>query len=442
MKQLSVFLINPYIYDYSAYSFWSSPLGLLYVGAILRKNNMDIRLIDCMRTVEEKRKADGRGPFIKEKVGHLLPLRGIHKRLKRYGISKEQLAAELSILEPPDLILVTSIMTYWYPGTQEVVEIARELFPSSKIIVGGIYPTLCYDQAIIRMSKADLVVRHNEIERLYAFIENRFSLALSFKPSPYDLHDIPYPAYDLYNDIPFVPLLTSYGCAFACTYCATPYMHPRIVRRDAGHVVDEICYWHEYGVKRYIIYDDSLLYKSALFAKPLLKKVSTLPFPIEIYNPNAINAAFIDEELACLLFSAGFQEVRIGLETIDAGLQVSTGGKVNLKVFERALGHLSKGGFSMDQISAYILSGLPFQKWQDVKASIDYLSGLGVRTHIAEYTPIPHTPLFDTYHMHARYPISEDAIYQNNALFPFAWEGFTDEDLAFLKQYVQDKSSR
>jgi hypothetical protein len=35
----------------------------------------------------------------------------------------------------------------------------------------------------------------------------------------------------------------------------------------------------------------------------------------------------------------------------------------------------------------------------------------------------------------------EDAIYQNNALFPFAWEGFTEENLKFLKNYAKDRKS-
>ena len=35
--RLQVLLINPPIYDVAAYGFWSAPLGLLYVGAVLRK---------------------------------------------------------------------------------------------------------------------------------------------------------------------------------------------------------------------------------------------------------------------------------------------------------------------------------------------------------------------------------------------------------------------
>ena len=68
MKTLRALLINPYIYDFAAYNFWSSPLGLLYVGSILRENGFEIKLIDCMEVQEKKRKEDGRAPFIKEKV--------------------------------------------------------------------------------------------------------------------------------------------------------------------------------------------------------------------------------------------------------------------------------------------------------------------------------------------------------------------------------------
>lgn len=441
---MRVLLINPYIYDFAAYSFWSSPLGLLYVGAILRKNVMDVTLIDCMVTVEGKRKADGRVPFLKARSSRPLPepLAASGKRIKRYGISEDALRERLFAIEPPDLILITSIMTYWYQGAAEAAAIAREVFPSSKIVVGGIYPSLCHDHALAHIPEADLILRHNEIARLYAYIEEIFSFPLSFTPSIYDLDLLPYPAIDLYGDIPFVPLLTSYGCAFKCLYCATPFMHPRIVRRETDNVVREIRHWHDLGVKRYVFYDDSLLYRADTYAKPLLSAITRLPFPIDIYNPNAVNAAFIDAETAQLMRAAGFREVRLGFETADPDLQRTTGGKVSLTAFERAIGHLSRAGFPMERLGVYILAGLPNQSAESVRASIDYLAPFKVRIHIAEYTPIPHTPLFDQYHASARYPIAEDPLYQNNALFPFAWEGFTDTDLSALKFHVKHLNGR
>ncbi len=436
---MKVLLINPSIYDFAAYSFWSSPLGLLYVGSILRKNGADLRFIDCMRVIEAKRKADGRAPFVKERVAKPDALKGVRRHYRRYGISREALTRELSCIDEPDLVLVTSIMTYWYPGTKEAVEAAREIFPGSRIVVGGIYPSLCEEEAKRHLQKADLIVKHNEAERFYRFVEDALSTTLAFRPSIYDLDALPYPCYDLCDEIPFVPLLTSFGCMYRCTYCATPYMHPSIVRRSPSSVLEEIKHWHGHEVKRFVIYDDNFLYEKERYVKPLLRGIAELPFRIDIYNPNAVNAALIDEDLAELFCESGFQELRIGLETTDPDTQRSTGGKVSTKVFEKALAVLTHAGFDLGNVSVYILAGLPFQKWETVKEAIDYLFALGVRPYIAEYTPIPHTEMFERYCRHARYPIKEDALYQNNALLPFAWEGFTENDLLYLKRYVKGK---
>lgn len=409
------------------------------MGGVLRQNGMEVSLIDCMSVVEGKRKADGRAPFVKERAANPPALGQVRKRFKRYGLSRDALMAELSVIGNPDLILVTSVMTYWYPGVKEALGAAREVFPSSKIIVGGIYPSLCYDHAAQTLTEADLIVRNSEAKKFYRFFEEAFNETLPYKPSLYDLDNISYPCYDLYDNIPFVPVLTSFGCTFRCTYCATPYMHPDIVRRMPERVIEEIKHWQALGVGRYVLYDDNFLYRKDLYAMPLLKQIAELPIPVDMYNPNALNGALIDDDLALLLRAAGFKEVRIGLESSDPLVQKSTGGKVSRKRFEQSVAALFKGGFNNNEIVAYILAGLPNQRWEEVKRSIDYVLGLGIQPYIAEYTPIPHTRLFEEYEQYARFPISRDPIYQNNALFPFAWEGFTEKDLEYLKLYARGK---
>jgi radical SAM superfamily enzyme YgiQ (UPF0313 family) len=433
VKQLRALLVNPYIYDFAAYNFWSAPLGLLYMASLLREKGVEVRLIDCLRVVEEKRKADGRAPFIKEKVEKPPGLRDIRRTLRRYGISRETLMEELAAVDPPDLALVTSIMTYWYGGTQEAVDCLKEVFPEVPVVVGGIYPSLCNEHARQHLDKADLVVANGETARFSAFLEDRFGMTVPMGPSGADLNGLPYPAFDLYGEPPFVPLLTSLGCVFRCAYCATSFMYPTISRRDPGRVIEELIYWQGRGVERFVLYDDNFLYESDRHAKPLLRAIASLPSGVDIYNPNALNAAFIDEEAALLLREANFKEVRLGLETTDRQMQVATGGKVNLKQFEQALAALTTAGFPPDAIHVYILAGLPLQRWEAVKDAVDYLLPFGVTVDIAEYTPIPHTKLFDDFHRQARYPIAEEPLFQNNVLFPFAWEGFTEERLEELK---------
>lgn len=437
MHRPRVLAVNPYIYDFAAYNFWSNPLGLLYVASILRQNGLPVEVVDCMRVDEGKRKPDGRGPFVKKKVPKPEILKNVQKPFRRYGVSPDEFSHILAAREDPDLVLVTSIMTYWYRGAVEVSEIVRRAFPRAKIVVGGIYPTLCHDEALLNFKEADLVVPSTDIGMLYRFIEEEFHHTLPFKPLFDDLDVLPYPAHDLLESIPFVPILTSLGCAFRCTYCATSYMYTKMVRRSPGSVLDEIMHWHDRGVGRFVVYDDSFLYASENFAKPLLRKIAALPYRIGIYNPNAVNAAFIDEEISELFVRSGFREVRIGLESIDPFVQSSTGGKVTGAVFERAMRALKNAGYGRDEISVYILAGLPRQDWRDVRRAIDYVRSMGATPYLAEYTPIPHTPMYDEFKDAARFPVSADAIYQNNAVFPYAWEGFTEDDLNWLKRYVK-----
>jgi radical SAM superfamily enzyme YgiQ (UPF0313 family) len=437
VKQVSALLVNPFIYDYAAYNFWSSPIGLLYVGAILRANGFSVSLIDCLRSREEKRKTDGRAPFLKETVRPPEQLKGIRKRYRRYGISAEALRAELSSRPSPDLILVTSVMTYWYPGTAEVIETLRLAYPQALIVLGGIYPALCSEHALANMKGADLILSGTALDQFFRFVSERLAVDLLHRISPYDFKYVPYPCYDLYESIPFVPLLFSYGCPFHCLYCATSYLHPTLIRREPASLINELLYWRDRGVKRFVLYDDSFLYHADLYAKPFLRALDRLDLGLEFYNPNALNAALLDHELAHLLAAVGFREVRLGLETVDPQLQRSTGDKVTSRAIETAVSALFSAGFQKDAIKAYVLAGLPLQPWQTVQHALDYCFRIGISPYIAEYTPIPHTPLFERFHHVARYPIATDPIYQNNALQPFAWQEFTEHNMLSLKEYAR-----
>jgi hypothetical protein len=434
---MRILLINPYIYDVSAYSFWSAPVGLLYLGSIMRMNGCEVNLIDCLEVDESREKADGRAPFKKKKVENPEAARGIQKRFKRYGLGPDDVSQLLDRMDPPDLVLITCIMTYWYVGAGEIIDLVRKTHPKTKIVMGGLYASLCHEHAVRVMRGADLILQNFELHRLYAFIEEVCGYRLSFKPDPAELGSLPYPCFDLYERCRFVPLVTSIGCPYRCSYCATGYLQPRMSRREAGHVLDEVRHWRDRGVSRFVLYDDSFLFDKARYAKPLLREMADLPFDLSVYNPNALNAAMIDREVGHMLWRAGFKEVRLGFETADARLQQRMGGKVRTEDLENAVGYLVEGGFDPSHVGVYVLAGLPGQRHEEVHATLDYLTTLGLRIHLAQFSPIPHTKLYEEHHAAARLPL-EEPMFQNNALLPFEWEGFRERDLNTLKQRVRE----
>ena len=152
-----ILLINPWITDFSAYNFWIKPLGLLYIASVLRKNRFRVTLIDCLDySIKTTRYGDGK--FFKKKIEKPLPLKSIPRNYGQYGIPEEMLLKRLSFPEEPDLICVSSGMTYWYPGVFKLIEITRKYFKKAHVILGGIYATLCYEHAK-QYSGADVVFK-------------------------------------------------------------------------------------------------------------------------------------------------------------------------------------------------------------------------------------------------------------------------------------------
>jgi radical SAM superfamily enzyme YgiQ (UPF0313 family) len=154
----NIILINPWIYDFAAYDLWMKPLGLLYIASVLRQNGHHVRFIDCVNfshtllKLENKvklfpRRSSGHGKLPKEIIPKPHPLRNINRNYNRYGITPNIFIEELKSHNRPDLILVTSMMTYWYPGVFDVISIIKHVYPGIPIILGGIYVTLCPEHA-------------------------------------------------------------------------------------------------------------------------------------------------------------------------------------------------------------------------------------------------------------------------------------------------------
>ena len=123
----SLILINPWIYDFAAYDLWSKPLGLLSLAADLRRKGFDVHLIDCMDVdhpamIERstlkppKRRQYGTGKFWRQIVPKPNVLKGTDRPYSRYGLLPEIFDEAVRRVKNPSAILVTSLMTYWYPG--------------------------------------------------------------------------------------------------------------------------------------------------------------------------------------------------------------------------------------------------------------------------------------------------------------------------------------
>ena len=145
----NVLLVNPPIYDFSAFDLWARPLGLLYIAATLEKYGHNVRVFDCLDRLHPavrdvggkhgpKRRRFGTGAYFWREAEKPSVYEGVRRIYKRFGLPEEVIRRDLRNGPHPDIIGVTSAMTYWYPGVVEAVGHLRPLFPGVPVASGGI----------------------------------------------------------------------------------------------------------------------------------------------------------------------------------------------------------------------------------------------------------------------------------------------------------------
>jgi hypothetical protein len=361
---MNVLLVNPPIYDFTAFDFWLRPYGLLRVGGRLR--TCELTTFDYL--VSRDRDAFGRGRFDQQLVVKPRPLADIPRHFYRFGRPRGDFLHLLS-KQTFDVVLVQTVMTYWYPGVREVIEDIRQLQPQARIILGGVYATLCPSHA--RSLGADQVLE-----------------GLDLTPLGLPLSDgVPFwESVDAQVGI----LKITDGCPFRCTYCSVPVVYPNFGPRPLDACLEEIRHLARLGARHIAFYDDALLFKPERILLPFLEAVVREDLRVSFHTPNALNARFITPEVARLMVRAGFKTFFLGFESSAYEWQRKTGGKVYSEEFATATRTLREAGAA--SISAYVIIGHPDSHEQNLEGSIRFAAEQGARVMLSEFAPIPGTP--------------------------------------------------
>jgi len=377
-----VLLVNPPIYDFSAYDFWLKPYGLLRVAGYLR-DRAELCLFDYLDRrhpsldVDQHSDSWGRGEFPREVVPTPSVLTPVSRRFRRYGLGRPHFRQFLQEHGPFDFALVQTVMTYWYLGVQEVVEDLRSFCPRAQVVLGGVYATLCPKHA--RNLEVGLVVEGSRLESLWRF--------LGLRPNVDGL-----PFWEGYSRLNVGILKLAYGCPFRCTYCSVPQVEPTFTGYPLERSLAELEFLCRLGVSNVAFYDDALLYRPKQILQPFLRGAIDRGLTVQFHTPNALNARFITAELAELMVEAGFQSFFLGFESSAYDWQRRTGGKVYSQELVRAVANLIAAGASRHAITTYLIIGHPNSDQQHVEASMRFAHDLGIRVMLSEFSPIPGTP--------------------------------------------------
>ncbi|MFC1781597.1 B12-binding domain-containing radical SAM protein [Planctomycetota bacterium] len=412
-----ILLVNPPIYDFAAFDFWLKPYGMLSTAGKLR-GRADFALFDYLDRMhpfmagQKQLKSDrwGKGRFYLEKAENPKCMVNIPRHFHRFGLPRDMFRDFLEKEKPFDFAFVQTTMTYWYPGVREVIEDIRKFQPEAKIILGGVYVTICTEHA--RQLGAELIVTGTNLEPLWQY--------LGIEP------DLSQPAlWEVYDKLKVGTLKLTDGCPFSCTYCSVPKVYGKFRSRPLEIAQAEFELLSKLGIENIAFYDDALLFSPKLVLIPFLNELVRKKSTVNLHSPNAINARFVTSELAELMVKAGFKTFYLGFESASSKWQEQTGSKVFSAELAQAVEKLTAAGASEENITAYQILGHPYIENQELEESMHFVQSLGICGMLADFSPIPGTP--DGQYCR-RWVNLDEPLMHNKTAFPVIMMGFEESN--------------
>jgi len=316
----------------------------------------------------------------------------------------------------PDVVGI-SMITLEYRNMYRMIAQIKELCPTARIVVGGHHVTILREKvleecqeidfgvvgdgerAIIELCKEE--VPCNRIKGLL-YRKNGETVFTGDRAPVENLDEYAFPRYegfDLRSYSGQIPVHSSRGCVFQCTFCPNKFLGSKYRTKSVTYFVDEIEYWYTRGYRQFAIDDDTFnLNKKRVYAicDEIEKRKLRNLF---IRCSNGLRANCVDRGLLGRMKEIGVREVGFG---VDGG---------NNKV----LGHLKKGETIEEieeaikiacemglDVKLFIIVGTPHENEADIEDSIRLARKYPVaRVNFNNAIPYPGTEMFDYVKKHS-----------------------------------------
>ena len=344
-------------------------------------------------------------------------------------ISHEQVPEIMERLGLPDLIGI-QVYTGLQSWAKELVRHVRKRFPSAKIIVGGPHITALKILALNYIEPDFGAIGEGEdiIVGLARYLEGKVSnphdiAGLMFKENNkwihpreahglvHDVNKIPFPDWDLLRPVNYfkymqsatlpikgrhpAPILSSRGCPYKCTFCASGLTNKRIMRyRTPENIVEEIkLLYTKYGVDEIFFSDDNLTMDMER-AEKIFDLLINNNIKIHWRAPNGIRIDRLNETLVDKMSKSGCYYVGVGIETGNEEMMKKIKKVVNLKEVKNRLNLLHKYKI---KVSGFFICGLIGETEEQINESIRFaITNPFDRIQVGPYIPYPGSEDFET----------------------------------------------
>ena len=243
----------------------------------------------------------------------------------------------------PDIIYITSLFTYAWEPVHEVIRYYSAEYKNARVIVGGIYASLC-------------------TEHLRKAFGSRVEIVKGLVPELENL----LPDYSLVPEWDASILFSSRGCISRCRFCSVPQLEPEFETKDS---IKHLIYP---GHRKAILWDNNIL--ASPYWHNIFNELEKLELEVDFNQ--GLDARLLTEEIALRLKQMNVPIVRLAYD--------SKGIKVPLK---RAIDLLQNAGINGRRIIIYCLYGF-LDTPLDFLERVTNLINWGVVAYPMRYQPL------------------------------------------------------
>ncbi|MBN1364215.1 MAG: B12-binding domain-containing radical SAM protein [Syntrophaceae bacterium] len=382
-----ILLIKPSFLEMMENKYVIQPMGLMYIGAVLKKTGHEVKIHDSA---------------IDNNDFHVL--RQILMKWK------------------PDFIGISIIVTE-VTRTKTIIGIIREIIPDVPVTLGGPWPSIDPGEAI-NILEADFVVigegefvfpnlidainkklPTDSVAGTASLVNGTIKINSSRYLSENELNLLPFPAWDLldhnlYSKAPSVInlgsrpptmlILTSRGCPYHCIYCHKT-MGKVFRKRSVESVLAEIEELRfKYGFKEFIILDDCFnIDRERMYA--ILAGIRDRFGDVKLHFRNGLRADILEPEDMLLFKQAGTVSVDFAIETASPRLQKMIRRNLNIDKAFLIINAAVKAGI---YTSGYFMIGFPTETYEEASATVEFAAHSSLhRAYFLNPKPFPGTEL-------------------------------------------------
>lgn len=360
------------------------PLGIGYLASSLKKHGVQVKIID-----------------------------GLKENLTFEDLLKKIIA------QKPDAVGITCLTAFY----EEVILLSKTLKERKyKVILGGVHPTfLPFDT--LKDSNADYVVcgegeialvklaknnfKNRNIQGVYSLKDLEKGKLLLKAKAIENLNDLPYPDWKqldprtypkaphgaVVKNFPIGVIMTTRGCPYQCTFCASRKFYDIKIRyRSPENVIKEIKYLvKNFGVKEIHFEDDNLTLKRD-HVERICHLIIKNKLIISWSCPNGIRADKVDEDLIRLMKKSGCYFFAFGIESASPKILKNIKKLESIDTIRKSIEIAHKVGI---ECQGFFIFGLPGETKKTIEESIQFAKNSKLtRAHFMILDIIPGSELW------------------------------------------------